>query len=29
LRAQLFCAYVLGLYFTGLSLPAQKLRVEH
>jgi hypothetical protein len=28
LRAQLFCAYILGLYFTGVSLPAQKLRVE-
>ncbi len=28
LRTQLFCAYVLGLYFTGVSLPAQKLRVE-
>ncbi len=28
LRAQLFCAYVLGLYFTGVSLPAQKLLVE-
>jgi hypothetical protein len=27
-RAQLFCAYALGLYFTGISLPAQKLRVE-
>jgi hypothetical protein len=26
---QLFCAYVLGLYFTGVSQPAQKLRVEH
>jgi hypothetical protein len=25
LHAQLFCAYVLGLYFTGISLPAQKL----
>jgi hypothetical protein len=23
-----FCAYVLGLYFTGISLPTQKLRVE-
>ncbi len=29
LRAQLFCAYSIGLYFTGISLPAQKLRVEH
>ncbi len=28
-QALLFCAYVLGLYFTGISLPAQKLRVEH
>jgi hypothetical protein len=28
LRAQLFYAYVLDLYFTGVSLPAQKLRVE-
>ncbi len=28
LRAQLFCTYILGLYFTGVSLPAQKLRVE-
>ncbi len=28
LRVQLFCAYVLGLYFTGVSLPAQKLRIE-
>ncbi len=28
LRAQLFCAYILGLYFTGVSLLAQKLRVE-
>ncbi len=28
LRTQLFCAYILGLYFTGVSLPAQKLRVE-
>ncbi len=28
LRPQLFCAYVLGLYFTGVSLPAQKLCVE-
>ncbi len=26
--AQLFCAYVLGLYFTGARLLAQKLRVE-
>ncbi len=23
-----FCAYILGLYFTGVSLPAQKLCVE-
>jgi hypothetical protein len=29
LHAQLFCAYVLGLYFTGARLLAQKLRVEH
>jgi hypothetical protein len=29
LRPQLFCAYVLGLYFTGVSLPVQKLCVEH
>jgi hypothetical protein len=28
LRTQLFCAYVLGLYFTGIRLLAQKLRVE-
>jgi len=28
LRAQLLCAYVLGLYFTGVSLPAQKLHIE-
>ncbi len=28
LRAQLFCAYVLGLHFTGVSLTAQKLHVE-
>ncbi len=28
LHAQLFCAYVLGLYITGVSLPAQKLCVE-
>ncbi len=28
LRAQLFCAYILALYSTGVSLPAQKLRVE-
>jgi hypothetical protein len=27
LRAQLFCAYVLGLYFTGARLLAQKLCV--
>ncbi len=26
-RAQLFCAYVLGLYFTGARLLAQKLHV--
>ncbi len=25
---QLFCAYILGLYFTGARLLAQKLRVE-
>jgi hypothetical protein len=29
LRAELFCAYVLGLYFTGARLLVQKLRVEH
>ncbi len=29
LPVQLFCAYILGLYFTGISLPAQKLRIEH
>ncbi len=29
LLTQLFCAYVLGLNFTGVSLPEQKLRVEH
>jgi hypothetical protein len=29
LHAQLFCAYILGLYFTGARLLAQKLRVEH
>ncbi len=29
LRAQLFCAYDLGLYFIGARLLAQKLRVEH
>ncbi len=29
LLSQLFCAYILGLYFTGVSLLAQKLRVEH
>jgi hypothetical protein len=29
LPAQLFCAYVLGLYFTGVSLPAQRLSIEH
>ncbi len=28
LRVQLFCAYILGLYFTGARLLAQKLRVE-
>jgi hypothetical protein len=28
LRAQLFCASVLGLYLTGARLLAQKLRVE-
>jgi hypothetical protein len=28
LRAQIFCAYILGLCFTGVSLPAQKLRIE-
>ncbi len=28
LHAQLFCAYVLGLYFTGARLLAQKLHVE-
>jgi hypothetical protein len=28
LGAQLFCAYVLGFYFTGARLLAQKLRVE-
>ncbi len=28
LSVQLFCAYILGLYFTGVSLPAQKLNVE-
>ncbi len=28
LRAQLFCAYILGLYFTGIRLLVQKLRVE-
>ncbi len=28
LHVQLFCAYVLGLYLTGVSLPAQKLCVE-
>ena len=27
--AQLFCAYVLGLYFTGARLLVQKLSVEH
>jgi hypothetical protein len=29
LHVQLLCAYVLGLYFTGVSLPAQKLHVQH
>jgi hypothetical protein len=29
LRTQLFCAYILGLYFTGARLVAQKLCVEH
>ncbi len=28
LKAQLFCAYILGLYFIGVRLPAQKLPVE-
>ncbi len=28
LRAQLFCAYVLGLYFTGARLLAQKSHLE-
>ncbi len=28
LRAQLFCAYILGLYFTGARLLAQKLHIE-
>ncbi len=28
LRVQLFWAYILGLYFTGYRLLAQKLRVE-
>ncbi len=28
LHAQLFCAHVLGLYFTGVSLLAEKLLVE-
>ncbi len=28
LHTQLFCAYILGLHFTGVSLPAQKLHVE-
>ena len=27
-HAQLFCAYILGLYFTGARLLAQKLRLE-
>jgi hypothetical protein len=29
LRVQLFCAYISGLYFTGVRLLAQKLRIEH
>jgi hypothetical protein len=29
LRMQLFCAYVLGLYFTEVSLPAQKLCIDN
>jgi hypothetical protein len=28
LRAQLFCAYILGLYFTGARLLALKLHIE-
>ncbi len=28
LQVQLFCAYILGLYFTGARLLAQKLCVE-
>ncbi len=28
LRIQLFCAYIIGLYFTGAKLSVQKLRVE-
>ncbi len=28
LWAQFFCSYILGLYFAGVSLPVQKLRVE-
>ncbi len=28
LRGQLFCAYILGLYFTGVSLAVQKLPIE-
>ncbi len=28
LLVQLFCAEVLGFYFTGVSLPAQKLHIE-
>jgi hypothetical protein len=28
LGAQLFCAYILGLYFIGVSLLAQKLLIE-
>ncbi len=27
-RAQIFCAYILGLYFTGTGLLAQKLHIE-
>ncbi len=29
LRVQIFCAYILGLYFSGARLLAQKLRLEH
>ncbi len=28
LRVLLFCAYILGLYFTDVSLPAQKQRID-